>query len=281
MTLRQARRQAADTLSALEDPLLEAELMLRHVTGLPRHRMILELDRRMTAGEAEDFFYLVGRRAEREPLQHLTGTVDFMGREFRSGPEALVPRPETEILTGIFMGQLNEPKLLADVGTGSGVMAVTLALEYPNATVIGTDASREALELARTNRDIHGTKNLLLVCGDLLRHFADGPCLDGIVANLPYLPSSCIETLQPEVRDWDPGMALDGGPDGLDLVRSLLKQAPRIMREGGILALELDPSQVTVVSTLIEASCIGSAKVHRDLTGSPRFITTIKGTEEI
>lgn len=281
MTLRQARRKAADTLSALEDPLLEAELMLRHVTGLPRHRLILELDRRMTPVEAEEYFGLVGRRAMREPLQHITGTVEFMGREFRAGSEALVPRPETETLTGVFMEHLREPRLLADAGTGSGVIAVTLALEYSKATVIGTDVSREALGLARTNRDMHGAKNLLLVCGDLLRHFSGVPCLDGIVANLPYLPSTCIDSLQPEVSVWDPRIALDGGPDGLDLVRRLLHQAPLVMRDGGILALELDPPQTETVGALLKDSGMGSAKVHRDLAGTPRFLTTIKGTEEI
>lgn len=249
---------------------------MRHVTGLPRHRLILSLDGEMPEDMLHRFLGLVGRRASREPLQHLTGTVDFMGREFRAGPEALVPRPETETLVEIFMGRLRKHRNIVDVGTGSGVIGTTLALEHPTARVIGTDVSLQALGLAEANRRQHGAENMDLVGCDLLGAFGPGPVFDGIVANLPYVPSSAVDTLMPEVSLWDPREALDGGEDGLSLVYRLLEQAPPLLFQDGVLALELDPEQTGTVSQILEGSDMCSVEVHEDLTGTPRFVTARK-----
>lgn len=275
MTFREAREWAEARLRPLEDPKLESELLLLHATGWRRHRMILNLDREIPPELLRLYRELVGRRTSREPLQHITGVVEFMGREFRAGPEALVPRPETETLTRISILGLNDPEYLLDAGTGSGVIAVSLALEFPRAAVIGLDVSPAALVLAGENRGIHGAFNLHLVAGDLTDPFmtAEG-VFDGIVANLPYIPSTDIDGLQPEVRNGDPVLALDGGEDGLELVDRLLSSAPSLLKRNGLLALELDPRQTgQVYRRLTDDRKWTDAAIHDDLSGRPRFAT--------
>ncbi len=282
MTYREARAMAVEELEHIESPCLEAELLLLHLTGWSRHIMLLRLGEEMPPELSARYRELVGRRRSREPLQHITGTVDFMGREFHAGPGALIPRPETETLTETFVGGLHDPGLLLDAGTGSGVVAVTVALTFPAALVIGSDVSREALSLAVRNRDRYGAGNLLFVTGDLLRAFRSGrTAFDGIVANLPYVPSRQIEDLEPEVSRGDPRIALDGGGDGLDLVRKLLASVHLFLGEGGLLALELDTEQVRpVCGMLMEYGHWASTLTHEDLTGRERFVTARKkGTE--
>lgn len=280
MTFREAREWAEARLRPLEDPKLESELLLLHATGWRRHRMILNLDREIPPELLHLYRELVGRRTTREPLQHITGVVEFMGMEFRAGPGALVPRPETENLTGIFSRGLDDPEFLLDVGTGSGVIAVSLALEFPRAAVIGLDVSLVALGLAGENRGIHGALNLHLVAGDLTDPFmtAEG-IFDGIVANLPYVPSPDIDELQPEVRNGDPVLALDGGEDGLKLVDRLLSSAPALLKRNGLLALELDPRQTgQVYRRLTGDGQWTAAAIHDDLAGRPRFATARRKT---
>jgi release factor glutamine methyltransferase len=223
------------------------------------------------------FRQLVKRRRDREPLQHITGRVEFMDHEFVCRPGALIPRPETEILYQIFRDMLSDPGVLVDVGTGSGVLAISLAFEFPGATVVASDISEEALALAAGNIAMLGVSNVLPMMGDLLAPLGKWVS-DGIVANLPYIPSHEIAGLQPEVRLGDPAVALDGGADGLDLVRVLLDDAPRVLRDSGVLAMELDPSQVGEVSELLN-SCgsFHSVEAHKDLTGRTRFITAVRG----
>lgn len=280
MTFREAREWGEARLRPLDDSRLEAELLLLNVTGWRRHRMVLNLDREIPPELFQLYRAQVGRRATREPLQHITGVVEFMGREFRVGPGALVPRPETETLTGIFIRGLNEPECLLDVGTGSGVMAVSLALEFPGAAVTGLDVSLNALRLARKNRMIHGAFNLSLVAGDMTAPLnAATGVFDGIVANLPYIPSPDIDELQPEVRNGDPVLALDGGGDGLKLVDRLLSSAPPLLKENGLLALELDPAQTgPVYGRLSRDGQWTAAAIHHDLAGRPRFATARKRT---
>ncbi|MFO8184399.1 MAG: peptide chain release factor N(5)-glutamine methyltransferase [Candidatus Aegiribacteria sp.] len=275
MKFREAREWAESRLRPLEDPKLEAELLLLHVMGWRRHRMVLNLDGEMPPERLHLYRELVGRRKTREPLQHITGVVEFMGREFRAGPGALVPRPETETLTEIFSRGLTEPEYLLDVGTGSGVIAVSLALEFPCAAVIGLDFSRDALLLARENRGVHGAFNLHLAAGDLTAPLmASAGIFDGIVANLPYVPSPDIDRLQPEVRNGDPVLALDGGEDGLKLVDRLLSSAPELLKRNGLLALELDPGQTgRVHRRLTDDRRWTDAAIHDDLAGHPRFVT--------
>lgn len=279
MTFREASRWAASTLSDIPSPRRTAEILICHAMDWMLHELYLNHSEPVPARKLEMIRRLVEARADRIPLQHLTGMVEFMGRSFSSGPGALIPRPETEILLDAFLGILPpEPCALLDAGTGSGVLGICLSLEFPSALVIGSDLSMQALAVAGENVTRHGPEGLKLVQADLLSPFTSlNIPFDGIVANLPYVRTNEIGLLEPEVRDGDPVMALDGGANGLDLVRRLLEEAPGLLRPGGALALELDPSQTGTVRDMLDSSGEWrDVEVIRDLTGLERVIRTVK-----
>jgi len=274
LTVLEACKWAEVELEELESPRLEAELLLCHSMNWKRHELYLNHEREMHESCLNRYRKAVRRRKNREPLQHITGNVDFLGRSFIAGPGALIARPETEFLTELFMKELSDPDYILDVGTGSGAIAVSLALEYPSALVIGTDISREALAVARRNRELFGAEKLILIRTDLLKTFKrNSRIFDGVIANLPYIPSGQVNSLEPEVRHGDPLIALDGGEDGLDLVSSLTASAPGILRKDGILALELDHEQVETVSRKLEKDPLWEdVSIYNDLAGCPRVI---------
>ena len=275
MTVLDACRWAEAELGELESPRLEAELLLCDLMNWKRHELYLNHE----SGFRESFLAVyrerVRRRKNREPLQHITCKVDFLGHSFIAGPGALIARPETELLTELFIYGLSEPRYILDAGIGSGIIGISLALAYPAALVIGTDISREALMLSRRNKELLNARNLVLIRMDMIKALMpDIKIFDGIVANLPYIPSGQIPGLEPEVRDGDPLIALDGGHDGLDLVRSLLVSAPGVLRRGGILALELDREQVGTVSQMLEKDPLWEdVRTFSDLAGHPRVVT--------
>ncbi|RKZ10684.1 peptide chain release factor N(5)-glutamine methyltransferase [Candidatus Fermentibacteria bacterium] len=279
MTVLQACRWAEAELGELESPGLEAELILCDLMNWKRHELYLNHESDLRESCLTMYRKRVRRRKNREPLQHITGKVDFLGRSFIAGPGALIARPETELLTELFMNGLSEPRYILDAGIGSGIIGVSLALAYPTALVIGTDISREALMLSCRNKELFNVRNLVLVRTDLIEALRqDIGIFDGIVANLPYIPSGLIHDLEPEVRDGDPLIALDGGHDGLELVRSLLVSAPGILRGGGVLALELDREQVETVSKLLEKNPLWEdVRAFNDLAGHPRVVTARVG----
>lgn len=274
-SFRDACKWAESELDRLEDPALEARLLMCHLMKWRSHQFLLNRDTMIPARVLADYSLLVERRRSREPLQHITGSVEFLGRQFFAGPGALVPRPETETLAGIFMKGLSNPQYLLDLGTGSGVLAVSLALEYPEATVIASDLSAEALKIAIRNIRSAGADNVHPLRMDMLEALNhETACFDGIVANLPYVPSEQLPSLQPEVRDGDPWIALDGGSDGLRLVSILIGSAPVFMRDQGFIALELASGQVDMVAVrMSESASWKDVKTHRDLTGRKRFVT--------
>jgi release factor glutamine methyltransferase len=262
-------------LVELESPRLEADILLCHLMKWERHSLYLHYSTEMSSTDMENFRKMINRRKNREPLQHITGVTEFLGREFIAGPDALVPRPETETLAELFISRLPEkPRLLLDAGTGSGILAASLALEYPSALVIGSDISRAALIIAAQNMIRHGIKNVQLVEADLLKPFRTGAArFDGVIANLPYIPSLEIDTLEPEVRFGDPRIALDGGSNGLDLVRILLEEVPSLLKKNGVLALELASDQVpTVAERLSKDKNWCCVEYGNDLTGRKRVV---------
>ncbi|MCD4702039.1 MAG: peptide chain release factor N(5)-glutamine methyltransferase [Candidatus Aegiribacteria sp.] len=275
MNVLDACRWAAEELGELESPRLEAELLLCHLMNWKRHELYLNHKCEIHESCLEQYRKTVRRRKNREPLQHITRRVDFLGRSFIAGPGALIARPETEFLSELFMSELSEPGYILDAGTGSGVIAVSLALKYQAALVIGTDISREAMILARMNKELFKVQNLMLVRTDLVETFRQGiRIFDGIIANLPYIPSAQIHDLEPEVRDGDPLIALDGGVNGLDLVLSLIDSVPGILKIGGILALELDHEQVETVSKILEKNHLWiDVNAFNDYAGQPRVVT--------
>ncbi len=253
MTFREVSLWAVGELEELPSSRIEAEVIICHVMGWKRHELYLNHTEQVPAGKLAEIRRCVAARSERIPLQHLTGSVEFMDLCFHASSSALIPRPETEVLLSAFTDILPpSPNLLIDAGTGSGILAICLALKYSSAMVLGTDISFKALSLAMENQLLHEVSNLCLVQAELLAPFSfTSPSFDGIVANLPYVESDIIQELEPEVRDHDPLMALDGGADGLDIIRRILVQASRLLRPGGALALELDPGQATAVRDLM------------------------------
>lgn len=261
----------------VENPRLNAEHLLAHALGLKRMELYLQFDRPLGESERAPLREMVKRRGSREPLQHILGTVEFHGRTFLSDRRALVPRPETEQLVEIAIELargLQSPSIL-DVGTGSGVIALTLALELPSADIHATDISQDALALAAENAARHGLPERVKFSQSDLLPESGGP-FSLIIANLPYVPSPEIAGLQPEVGH-DPLAALDGGPDGLDLVRRLISAAPPRMAPGRVLLLEIGVGQADTVHALFEASKFRDICVRSDYQGIPRFAVGFHG----
>lgn len=258
----------------IESPRLNAEHLAAHALGRKKRLdLYMEFDRPLQEAELAPLRELVRRRGEGIPLQHLLGTSEFFGREFLCDARALVPRPETEQLVELVLalpGDRAGARML-DVGTGSGVIAVTLALERPGATVAAIDKSPDALALAAANAEKLGAR-VSFSQGDLLP--ADDSPFDVIVANLPYIPSSEIPALSREVRH-DPIAALDGGADGLDLVRRLLEAAPRRMKPAARMLLEIGHDQAARVAETFARNGYTDISVTRDLQGVERFVSAV------
>ncbi len=281
MTVREASEWAAQALSETGSAVNDAHMLLCSLLNCKRHELFLYAARMLGAEELGEYRSMVAKRRDRIPLQHITGSVDFMGREFACGPEALVPRPETEVLVETVLERIpSDPKLILDVGTGSGVIALTLALEFPSAMVVGIDISYCALAIARVNMELHSVGNLALVSSDMTDAFNGIPCKGAcaMVANLPYIPSGDLGSLQPEVRLGDPGISLDGGTDGMIHLTRFLKHSSSRVRPNGLVAVEVGRGQAdTAVSIL--SGCRGEwtgIRKSRDLCGIERVVSAVR-----
>jgi len=261
----------------VESPRLNAEHLLAHALGKKRRMdLYLEFDRPLGEPDREPLRGLVKRRAEGVPLQHLLGTVEFFGREFVCDGRALIPRPETEQLIECVLKLAPAAGSFLDVGTGSGVIALTLALERLGAAVTGCDVSSQALELAAENRARHElAQRVVLVESDLLSSVAG--TFDVVVANLPYIPAADIAGLSKEVRH-DPVSALDGGEDGLRLIERLADGAAGRLTPGGLLALEIGHDQSARVEAMLRERGFHDVAVHKDHQGIGRFVTGRAGS---
>ncbi|MEQ1862508.1 MAG: peptide chain release factor N(5)-glutamine methyltransferase [Chthoniobacteraceae bacterium] len=251
----------------VESPRLNIEHLLAHVLGKKRMELYLEFDRPLGERELEPLRALVKRRAAGEPLQHLLGTVEFYGRVFACDARALVPRPETELLCEKIIAGGSASRIV-DVGTGSGVIALTLAAEIPDAQVEGVDISDDALALARANAErLALAGRVRFSPSDLLAGVEGG--IDLLVANLPYIASAEIAGLAREVQR-DPLLALDGGASGLALIERLADEAPRVL--SGRLALEIGAGQGADVAALLAARNFQDIRVEPDYEGRERFV---------
>jgi len=261
----------------VESPRLNAEHLLAHVLGI-KNRINLYMEFERTVGEAEraPLREQVRKRSEGVPLQHLLGTVEFFGRTFSSDARALIPRPETEQLVEKVLAELGGPNArVLDVGTGSGVIAVTIAVEREGASVAAVDLSPDALALAQENAGRHGVSERIEFSESDLLANVSGP-FDAIVANLPYIASEELAGLSREVRH-DPAMALDGGRDGLALVARLVQDAPGMLCPGGLLALEIGHDQAARVESLLSANNYRDIKRIRDYQGIERIVIARHG----
>jgi release factor glutamine methyltransferase len=271
--------RAAAFLAArgVESARLEAEVLLADALGSDRGRLYLE--RAVSEAVRLRFAELLDRRGRREPLQHLRGRQEFFSRDFVVDPCVLIPRPETERLIETVLGLLRpieRPRIL-DVGTGSGVIAVTLALELPDARIFATEVSAAALDVAKENaRRLGVGERIEFRSGDLVAPFA-GERFDLVVSNPPYVPSEEIAGLSPEVRDHEPRVALDGGADGLEFYRRLAACVDGVLAERGWLAVEIGFGQGDAVRRIFSQSGAPAVEVERDLEGIERVVVVRRG----
>ena len=262
---------------------LDAELLLCHLLGIDKSRLFMSWGKDLNDDWCEAFFDLLERRCTGMPLQHITGWQEFMGLRFSVSEKVLIPRQETEVLvdTALMLLRERKAKTVLDLCTGSGAIAVSLdrlgAADHKvgKLEITASDISREALAVARSNAKALGADKIKFVCGDLFVPFDKkfrAPKFDLIISNPPYIERSVIPTLQREVRDHEPLLALDGGEDGLDLYRRIITQAPRFLRSAGILLLEIGAGQAAAVRGLA-AACgqYDEADIFQDLAGRDRI----------
>lgn len=257
----------------VDAPRLTAEILLAHVLGTSRVRLYVDLDRPLTREELTAYRQIIARRMEGEPTQYLTGTKEFYNRPFKVDARVLIPRPETELLVETVLRHLpvDAPSRVLDVCTGSGCIAVSLAAERPSASVWAIDLSPGALEVARHNAETLGVgARVSLRQGDLLEGLPPDARFDVLVSNPPYVEAGEIPGLQREVQR-EPRMALDGGADGLDLVRRLVAGAGAVLKPGGLLAMEIGEKQGPATLALLQAAGFSNARIEKDLERRDRF----------
>jgi len=286
VVLRAAIQQARERLIAAgidaDEAGLDAELLARHVLGWERATLVARLSEPVPLTFDAAFVPLVDRRRRREPMAYILGVQEFWGRDFRVAPGVLIPRPETELLVEEALGWAREhapggPPSLVDVGTGSGCVAVTLALELPRSTVAATDLSAAALEIAGDNARRLGAA-VRFERGSLLTGVA-GP-LDVIVSNPPYVARADYLALQPEVRLFEPELALVGGVDGLEVIRRLVVEAERALRPGGRLLMEIGYGQAAAAARIVtDTERLTVLRIRNDLQGTPRTVVAVRGPD--
>ena len=251
----------------IPSPRLTIELMLADILRKSRMQLYLEYDQSVAEADLDRLRPLVKRRAEGEPLEYLLGATTFAGERISVSPAVLIPRPETEFLLEEAIKLINPGNgPVLDVGTGSGILALALARRFPALEIVAIDVSEAALAVARKN--LEGAPNVRLVRGDLLEDSSIPARAQLIVANLPYIPAGEIDGLMREVRH-EPRLALDGGPDGLDLIRRLVAQSAGRTR---FLALELGDGQAAEVKTLCQSAGYDLIRVLPDLTNRERIL---------
>jgi len=275
MTVHNLLSQASRCLqqAGIETPRLDAEVLLARATDSSRTALIAHPETVPAEEQAEQFQRWVELRTERMPLAYIIGSREFYGLEFEVGPAVLVPRPETEILVETAIGLLRDrPCTVADLGVGSGAIAVALAVSLPEAHVYGTDCSQEALEIAARNAEKHGVgPRIHLRHGDLLQPL-EGLQFDAVVSNPPYIRSDEIPLLQPEIALYEPREALDGGPDGLDYYRRIVPGAGAYLRPGRWLLVELGIGQSPEVRRMFRENGYIDVRAVNDYAGIERVV---------
>jgi release factor glutamine methyltransferase len=315
VTVLEAIQKSTEFLAkkGVESPRLQTELLLAHLLKLPRMKLYLNFERALTPAETDGLREFIKRRGQREPLQHIIGSTSFCGLEIAVNRHALVPRPETELLAELgweflssrgresaHSSEQNDQRRLTsaatalDFGTGTGCIAIALAVKCPSAKVVATDVSPDALALAKQNAGRHNAaERIEFLQGDgfaALQNAGQASCLfpsekkkletggtpvlhfDLIISNPPYIPSAEIATLQPEVRDFDPRAALDGGVDGLDFYRKLAMESKPFLKPGGKIMLEFGDGQADAVRKIFEAEKWIVEAVREDYSQRARIL---------
>jgi len=275
VTLQQALSRAREILAAdqIEEASLESELLLRHALKIDRVQLYLDLGRELTPEEEEAFWHLVERRRKGEPTAYITGHREFYRLDFHVDPRVLIPRPESELLVekALHLAQGHHIDTIADIGTGCGAIAISLALNLPRARIYATDISTSALEVARINCAKHGVADRIrLLAGDMLEPLPEP--VDLIIANLPYVRQSELPRNGP--ASFEPKIALNGGPAGLEKIRQLCQQVGAKLTSRGCLLLEIGQGQGEAVTTLLRNLFpSASVEITPDLGGIERVVS--------
>jgi release factor glutamine methyltransferase len=281
-TVAEARRTLAATLHAggLDTPDLDARILLGHALGLDHAALAAAATRRLGVDEENAVAALANRRLAGEPVARILGYKEFWSLPLRVDAATLVPRPETETVVEAALaaidadGPRSRNLRIADLGTGSGALILALLSELPNAFGVGTDASTKALAVARDNaRRLAQIRARFIACD--VAAALRGP-FDAIVSNPPYIASGDIAALAPDVRDFDPHLALDGGADGLHFYRAIAAAAPTLLAPGGVLVVELGIGQAEPVAHLFAAAGLAPSPPYPDLNGTPRALVARK-----
>ena len=270
--------------AGIENNRLDAEVLLRHVLDMEKEQLYMNGDAPISAGQEGKFRELLLRRSRREPVAYITGHKEFWSLDFFVSPAVLIPRPETELLVEVALQYVRRlasgsPVKVLDIGTGSGAISVCLAKEHAAAQIVAVDISPVALDVARLNAGRHGVADRIrFLPGDL---FAPIKSLletfDLIVSNPPYIRSGELPWLAPEIREWEPTVALDGGPDGLDTYRRIIAEGHKYLATGGSIVLEIGADMAPDVADLFSRSgCYGPASVYQDYAGKDRVIAAVK-----
>ena len=270
--------------AGIDNARLDAEVLLRHFLGMEKAELYLGSDLALNAMAEREFQKLLLRRAGREPIAYITGHKEFWSLDLVVTPEVLIPRPETELLVELAFKLSTprsgtSPRKILDLGTGSGAIAVSLAKELPQARIGAVDISAGAIEVARLNARRHGIEDRVeFFCGDLFEAVADErEGFDLIVANPPYIRCGDLAGLAPEIRQWEPIMALNGGADGLLYYRRIVAEAGDYLKGGGSILIELGDAMGDAVARLFAAAGgFETAQVYRDYAGKERVIAAAK-----
>jgi len=274
-TLLEIVKKTTEFLEAkgVENPRLNAELLIGRALGLPRMQLYLQFERMLSAPELDMIRPMVKRRSQREPLQYILGEQEFFRIKLKVDRRALIPRPETEQLCEVITELLSQPPLtILDLGTGSGAIALALAAFYPNAMVTGLDVSGEALALAGENTVALGlAARVRLLASDWFSAVEPGSRFDLIVANPPYLSEAETAVTEPEVRGYEPKIALSPGTDGTEALDRIIAEAGRYLADGGMLAVETGIEQHARLRDLASAAGFARVESRRDLSGRDRY----------
>ncbi|MFH1311867.1 MAG: peptide chain release factor N(5)-glutamine methyltransferase [Candidatus Eisenbacteria bacterium] len=270
-------------VAGVPSPGVDAELLLSHVLKIPRSGIYLEPQRELSPTEETIVLDLARKRATRVPLQYITGECEFMSLTFKMKEGVFIPRPETEVLVDTMIERIEmdslEPHLMLDLGTGSGAIAVSLAHHFRAGLVIASDISPLAVEIARENAILNGVNDITrFVVGSGLsplggfsgRDRDDG--FDAIACNPPYVGRAEIENLEPEIRDHEPRIALDGGDTGLEFIESMLPRIASILTRRGIVGVEIGETQAGAVAETFESVGLQGIEVIKDLNGKDRVV---------
>jgi release factor glutamine methyltransferase len=272
----QALREAA-----IENARLDADVLLRHALDMERERLYMNIEAPISAGQEAKFRQLVLRRSRREPVAYITGHKEFWSLDFVVTPAVLIPRPETELLVEVALQYVRKTGSvqIIDLGTGSGAISVCLAKEAAEAKIVAVDISPIALDVARVNAEHHGvTGRIRFLSGDLFAPLKPlRETFNVIVSNPPYIRTSELSTLTPEISSWEPMIALDGGAEGIDACRRIIEEGHEYLAHGGAIVLEIGADIApAVVELFAHSGSYGPVSVYRDYAGKDRVIAAMK-----